>query len=166
MKRKLSLNGYFLQVPAPRHTGPSFPAYSALWGTGDLQNSSWLLALLGTWTRPQLSSWPSRKWGTQTQLPPANILAWESGNNTEKEQNNRGRDRIQFSRVTVNRLHHGTIVIFLQLLASFTTHVLILTNKQSGSPIGGSLPYSPKHIASLCTEWGSVLCKKYIWTFN
>lgn len=167
VKRKLSPNGYFLQVPVPRFTAPSFPAYSALWSTGDLQqNSSWPLVLLGTWMRPQLSSWPSRKWGTQIHLPPVNSLAWESGNNIEKEQNNRGRDRIQFSRVTLNRLHHGTIPIFLRLLASFTIHVLLLTNKQSGCPIGESLPYFPKHVASFCTEWGGVLCKKYIWTFN
>jgi len=60
-------------------------------------------------------------------------------NSIEKQQSSRGRNRIQFSRATLNRLHHEAIVIFLQLPASFTAHLLILTNKRSGSPIGESL---------------------------
>lgn len=67
-------------------------------------------------------------------------------NSIKKEQSSRGRNRIQFSRAIFNRLHHKTIVIFLQLPASFTTHLLILTNKRSGSPIGKSLPYSTELI--------------------
>lgn len=85
-------------------------------------------------------------------------------NSTEKEKSSRGRNRTQFSRATFDRLHCKTIVIFLQLLASFITHFPILTNKRSGSPIGNSLLYStllihPPNTLYLCAvnEAGTLL---------
>lgn len=89
-------------------------------------------------------------------------------NSIEKEQGSRGRNKIQFSRATFNRLCHETVVILLQLSASFTMHLLILTNKQSGSPIGKSLLYSTLlihllNMLHLCAlNEAGMLCKEHI----
>lgn len=93
-------------------------------------------------------------------------------NSIEKEQGSRGRNTIQFSRATFNSLCHETVVILLQLSASFTMHLLILTNEQSGSPINKSLLYStllihPLNMLHLCAlNEAGMLCKEYIWSFN
>lgn len=69
----------------------------------------------------------------------------------EKEQSSRGRDKIQFSRATFNRLRHETVVVVLQLLASFTTQTKWKSYRQEPTVLH-ALDSSPKHAASLCTE--------------
>lgn len=158
VKKKLNLNVYFLWMPVSRLADPCFPVYLVLWST-EVCTREFVLTSSCCWEhRSDFRSWA----GHPENKEHKSLARWEHfslwlWNSTEKEKCSRCRNRTQFSRATFNRLHCKTTVIFLQLPASFIIHFPILTNKQSGNPIGKrlhALDSSLRHTASLCSEWG------------
>lgn len=168
MKRKLNLNVYFLWVPVSRLAGPCFPTHPCGAQWYPQRNSSWLPPVAGSTAQTsdlELSTQKTWNKNSAAMRVHFSLRLWKS---IEKEQSSRGKNGIQFSRATSKRLRHKTIVIFLQLPASFTTHLLILTNKQRGRPIGKSLLYStllihPPWMLHLCAlNEAGMLCEKQV----
>lgn len=156
VKKKLNLNVYFLWMPVSRLADPCFPVYLVLWST-EVCIREFILTSSCCWGhRSDFSSWAGHPENEEHK----SLARWEHfslwlWNSSEKEKCSRCRNRTQLSWATFKRLHCKTTVIFLQLPAPFIIHFPILTNKQSGNPIGKSLLYfmlsiHPSNILHLC----------------